>query len=348
MASNCRKQASEIDPGDTTTSHFRPNTGDDLKDAQSHDGISDQSTQSWTDLKDLPSTREIIDTISESTKKNNSPRKLCNYIPHEMGTWSETENLPSTKELIEGDVDIFDTTNQEIRDASQIWKQGNLDQVEITEEVCSEESELESHHEEMDASELDQNNKARIRKRNSISDSQSEAEENEILRKKSKQNTQFNIKNSNWPSLNNKKRGHKNRHRVPEPATPRTENQELTSNIPTHSITVPTNSTTKSYGKGNTIILSAHGENAQSFCYSPVAIYRGLQQPPFNTVVPKDVRFNRRRNIVTLELFDDDSHKIDEILSATKLGKFNISSKRPLSDTIAMLWSHWTNRARNI
>lgn len=80
--------------------------------------------------------------------------------------------------------------------------------------------------------------------------------------------------------------------------------------------------------------MSPIGKDANSFSSSPVAIAKGLQSRPFNLVTFKDIRINKRRNIVAVELHEDDNSHIQDILKATHLGKFQIKCYQPLSDLI--------------
>lgn len=100
------------------------------------------------------------------------------------------------------------------------------------------------------------------------------------------------------------------------------------------STTFPTNKTMESNKKGTTILLHPYGENASSFCQSPVAIAKGLKNEPFNKIVPKDIRINKRRNIVAIELYETDTHNLKALLQATELGKFKVKCSQPLSDTV--------------
>ena len=76
------------------------------------------------------------------------------------------------------------------------------------------------------------------------------------------------------------------------------------------------------------------GVGAGMFSRSPVAIAMGLKDHPFNLIVPKDVRINKRRNIVALELHFDDIRCIDTLLAVTKLGKFTVTCTEPSSEKI--------------
>ena len=86
----------------------------------------------------------------------------------------------------------------------------------------------------------------------------------------------------------------------PNSATQRTNRPTTKKKLTFSQPLIPTNSTSDSFKEGNCIIISPHGDNAASFSYSPVAISRGMKMYPYNLVICKDIRINRRRNNVCL------------------------------------------------
>ena len=83
-----------------------------------------------------------------------------------------------------------------------------------------------------------------------------------------------------------------------------------------------------------TIIIAPTGDNKKEFTNSPIAINRGLTQYPFSLVKLKEVRRNRRRNIVAIEMDHTETDIIiQEILNSEKLDKFKVKCYRPMSDT---------------
>lgn len=95
----------------------------------------------------------------------------------------------------------------------------------------------------------------------------------------------------------------------------------------------PTNNSLSSKS-GSTILINPEGDDANTFCYSPIAISRGLKENPFNKIIPKDTRINKSRNLLAIELYDSDIQYIPTLLKATKLGKFNIKCSLPMNENI--------------
>lgn len=89
----------------------------------------------------------------------------------------------------------------------------------------------------------------------------------------------------------------------------------------------------KNKSKGTTILIMPTDNNA-TICSNPVAISRGLTKEPFNKIIPKDVRINKRRNLIALELDSKDLTHIEDIMSATHLDKYSIKCYQPKSEII--------------
>ena len=98
----------------------------------------------------------------------------------------------------------------------------------------------------------------------------------------------------------------------------------------------PSNKTMQSFTKGTTLIISPIGSvsDVKNFCNSPVAISRSLAVYPFNQFVPKDVRVNSRRNIVAVELFENQLHLMGSLLQVTTFGKYSVKCSQPPGDLI--------------
>ena len=114
----------------------------------------------------------------------------------------------------------------------------------------------------------------------------------------------------------------------------KTKKSRTSINHSSESTNFSTNKTIESFQKGNTIIIAPANDSDTNFCNSPIAISRGLTKEPFNKVTPKDVRINKRRNIVAIELENKDIIHMQSLLDAKTLDKFEIKSYIPRADTI--------------
>ena len=86
---------------------------------------------------------------------------------------------------------------------------------------------------------------------------------------------------------------------------------------------------------GTVILVSPIGENASSFSKSPIAIARGMKSEPFNKIIPKDLRINNRKNILTIELEEKDQNMMYILLQQTQLDKFKIKCYQPRKDIVS-------------
>jgi len=217
-------------------------------------------------------------------------------------SWADAENLPSTEQAEQAIIDDVDFFSE------------NESVIESNDTIMDEDSEIEIQK--------PQSKNSKTRKRTSDSVSQSEEESTVITKKRNKAiyeyEKPYNAATRDYPTSTSA-----TLELHPPPKT-------------TPSPFLPTNSTLNSHGKGNSIIITPVGENAQSFCYSPIAIARGLKQDPFNKITPKEVRINKRRNLIAIEVYDSDKPKIEilKLLEVTKLGKFDVTCRRPLNEVV--------------
>jgi len=84
--------------------------------------------------------------------------------------------------------------------------------------------------------------------------------------------------------------------------------------------------------QGTTIIVSAVGENSESFLRNPVLLAKAIRDSPFGKIDHKDIRTNIRRNIVAIELKERNENVISNLLKVTKLGRWTIKCHRPNAD----------------
>ena len=82
-----------------------------------------------------------------------------------------------------------------------------------------------------------------------------------------------------------------------------------------------------------TIIISPSGENSKSFTTDPVGLAQGLRNSPFHKINKKDLRVNRRANIVAVELYTGDENEIESLLEVTNIGKWMVNCYLPRSRT---------------
>ena len=88
----------------------------------------------------------------------------------------------------------------------------------------------------------------------------------------------------------------------------------------------------RTFQQGKTILIKPTSDNASTFCNSPVAITKALKESSFRKIIPKDVRLNRRRNLLAIDLHDSDLNQMQNLLKTTQFGKYQVSCSQPLSE----------------
>lgn len=93
------------------------------------------------------------------------------------------------------------------------------------------------------------------------------------------------------------------------------------------------NATIRSDQNGKTIIIKPTGANANSFLKDPVGLAKGFKCSPF-TSVKAEMRVNNRRNVVAVELNENNQELINELVKTKKIGKWDVTCYQPGRDVI--------------
>ena len=94
---------------------------------------------------------------------------------------------------------------------------------------------------------------------------------------------------------------------------------------------IQTNATLNSTGCKKTILIKP--ENLE-LIRNPVEIAIAVQKSITDQNKIKDVRTNRKLNIIAIEFKENEDHLIENLISTNKIGKWTASLKRPNTDTI--------------
>ena len=75
------------------------------------------------------------------------------------------------------------------------------------------------------------------------------------------------------------------------------------------------------------IIVNPVG-NKDSILKNPIALAKGLAESRFKDI-EKEIRVNRRRNILTIVVQEEKRHLIGELLQVTLIGKWQVKCHQP-------------------
>jgi len=98
---------------------------------------------------------------------------------------------------------------------------------------------------------------------------------------------------------------------------------------------IPTlNKTLASTGNGNVILIRITDPSAAQLINDPILINTLIYNPngPFKNLTIKDLRVNRKKSLIAVELTNLSDNEIPAIESITKLGDFRVTSYRPNSE----------------
>ena len=109
--------------------------------------------------------------------------------------------------------------------------------------------------------------------------------------------------------------------------------------------TYPTNKSMKSSGSGTVVLIAQEaqglnslvGATTKKFTLDPIGVSRGLKDTVDESQV-KDIRVNKRRNIVTVEFKEKSCPGIDSLLAVTSIGSYGVHCYRPAMDFGQVAW----------
>ena len=92
------------------------------------------------------------------------------------------------------------------------------------------------------------------------------------------------------------------------------------------------NLTQQSQGKNTVVIIKPMGNEASKFMRDPVAIVKAINESEINKMNIKDVRTNKRKEIIVVELQNENQLNLDTILELDMLGQCPIKCYIPNSE----------------
>jgi len=102
--------------------------------------------------------------------------------------------------------------------------------------------------------------------------------------------------------------------------------------IKSNNSAAPANHTLRSQGDGLVIIIKPIGEHAETFLKNPITLARAIKNSPFARNECSDLRVNNRRNILCIQLKEQNDKLISELLTVKNIGKWSIHCYQPAND----------------
>ena len=90
------------------------------------------------------------------------------------------------------------------------------------------------------------------------------------------------------------------------------------------------NSTLSSMGQEKVVLIKPEND---AFFLNPLEVSSSLKNSPFAQIKPKDVRTNKIKKILSIELEEKDKHMIPSFLKITRLGDWVVECYQPYSDS---------------
>ena len=107
----------------------------------------------------------------------------------------------------------------------------------------------------------------------------------------------------------------------------------LVENAQINNLTLPvTNNTLRSQGYGTVIIIKPTADNVKDLINNPVEIIKATKNSLFNCPEIKDIRVNKRKNILVAEMKESNSAKLKYLLEVEMLGTWAVKCYQPNSD----------------
>jgi hypothetical protein len=94
----------------------------------------------------------------------------------------------------------------------------------------------------------------------------------------------------------------------------------------------PTNSTLSSLGQNSVVLIKPSDPNNRELLNNPIELAAVLDGSPFGKYKMKDIRTNKRKNIITAEIENPTKEILQELLSVTCLGKWKVNCSQPNSE----------------
>ena len=94
---------------------------------------------------------------------------------------------------------------------------------------------------------------------------------------------------------------------------------------------VPTNSTMESAGKGNVILITPESPRLIN---NPAEVARVLKESPFENVGKSDVRTNKKKNMIVIELKNPNEETKQSLLKVKNLDRWAVKCSQPITEIL--------------
>ena len=91
---------------------------------------------------------------------------------------------------------------------------------------------------------------------------------------------------------------------------------------------LPDNATLRSETSNSVILIKPLGPDVEKLINNPIALVEAVKKSPYSHIKEKDVRVNKRKKIIAIEL-KSDRGKIEELLKVKVLGKWPVECYKP-------------------
>ena len=95
----------------------------------------------------------------------------------------------------------------------------------------------------------------------------------------------------------------------------------------------PTNFTLESRGKRTVILIKCTDPNSVKLINNPIEIHKSVSNSVFGSLSIADVRVNKRKQVIVIEITDATSELLQSLTTVTKLGNWNVNCYIPRSDS---------------
>jgi len=102
----------------------------------------------------------------------------------------------------------------------------------------------------------------------------------------------------------------------------------------TRKTTLPNNATLSSEGLGKIILIRPTNDKFMSFTRSPIKFAKAFAETAFGKIKTKDVRVNKIKNLVAVEMENPTQETTNILLQITKIGTWNVDCSLPIKDKL--------------
>ena len=92
------------------------------------------------------------------------------------------------------------------------------------------------------------------------------------------------------------------------------------------------NETLRSQGYGTVIIIKSTANNVKDLINNPIEIIKSTKNSLFNCSEVKDIRVNKRKNVLVAEMKENNPTKFEQLLKVKILGAWDVICYQPNSD----------------